>query len=544
LREEDGICQKENFVKSATLALLVLATSLSSWSLTNVPGNAVKNSKHYRESGVGNATGRSGSASMVARALLDKDGNTIVEVSTGALDSSNTPPGSFRKVQFKPLTAAGNALFVHNYFPPTASGYYSFVSPSLHRAAQIQLQGNISGIDRNRTDVVTVVETVKVRPDLAVESLTFPSSAFVDHAVIISANIVEMNGDAGATTTCLLAIDGNTVDQAKNVYVDAAGSVSCAFVYTFNAMGSHTIQVTAANVSPGDWDTSNNSSSGTIDITNPVTAESGFASFQDNNGGFPLIKTTTSKQWYLGNLFYDYSDTSGKSAHTQLSNTTFSSSGCTGSTNAVPWQFPVDVTYTENMDGAPVYSFTDTVISGNSISYTGYFPECGGMVTTRVLQYGSDNVNYLSSYQYYDSAGNLLFLGQSVQSNRYAGDVTYFSYGYLCYYWDYSGTCSNLPAAESDYYHTWNSPGQDVYGTLVPVGSTWVPSVNTVDAAGATFSGSISVALSSTQRTINQPETCINSGPDSDGIYYQNCSSNNTNYTITQGSATQGSASN
>ena len=529
-------------MKSATLALLILAASLSSWSLTNLPGNAVKSSKHYRESGVGNATGRAGSASMTARALLDKDGNTIVEVTTGTFDSTSPPPGSFRKVQFKPMTAAGNALSAQNFFPTTASGYYSFVSPSLHRAEQIQLQGNISDIDRNRTDVVTVVETVKIRPDLAVESLTFPSSAFVDHAVNISANIVEMNGDAGATTTCVLAIDGNVVDQAKNVYVDAAGSVSCAFVYTFSATGSHTIQVTAANVVPGDWDTSNNSSSGTIDITNPVTAESGFASFQDTNGSFPLFRTTTTKEWYLGNLVLDYSSTSGQSGRTQLSNAQFTSSGCTGSTNAVPWQFPVNVTYTENMDGAPVYSFTDTGISGNSVSYSGYnFPICRGIVATKTFQYGSDNAsdhfNYLSSYQYYDSAGNLLFLEQTVQSQRNAGDVTYFSYLYQCYYLSSpSGTCDN----PSDYY-VWNSSGQKVYGTIVPVGSTWVPTVSTQDAAGATFSGSISIPLTITQLTNSQPETCSNFGPDSDGYYYQSCSSYNNNYTITEGSATEGS---
>src|SRR5947208_6185839 len=120
-----GICQKENLVKSATLALLVLATSVSSWSQIHLPANAVPSSKHYRESGVGNATGRSGSAHMTARALLSKDGNTVVEVTTGALDSSSTPPGSFRKVQVKALSPAGDALSVDNYFPSTG-GYYKF----------------------------------------------------------------------------------------------------------------------------------------------------------------------------------------------------------------------------------------------------------------------------------------------------------------------------------------------------------------------------------------------------------------------------------
>ena len=96
-------------MKSATLAVLVLATSLSGWSLT-VPANAVKSSKHYRESGVGNGTGRSGSAHMTARALLDKDGQAVVEVTTGALDSTSTPPGSFRKLQFKALSSAGDPI--------------------------------------------------------------------------------------------------------------------------------------------------------------------------------------------------------------------------------------------------------------------------------------------------------------------------------------------------------------------------------------------------------------------------------------------------
>jgi hypothetical protein len=537
LREEDRHLPKGDLVKSATLALLVLATSLSSWSLTHLPANAVPSSKHYRESGVGNATGRSGSAHMTARTLLSKDGNATVEVTTGTLDSRSTPSGSFRKVQFKPLSATGEPMFVQNLFPPTASGYYSFNSQSLHRAQQIQLQGNIQGIDGNRTDVVTLVETVKVLPDLAVASLSFPSSAVPNQAVNISANLVEMNADTGATTTCVLSIDGNPVDQAKNVYVDAAGSVSCAFVYTFDAPGSHTIQVSATNVVPADWDTSNNSDSGTIDITNPNTAEHFEASFQDNNGGFPVLATSTSKQWYMGTLRDDLTVTSGTSGHTQGSDTTFSSSGCAGSTNAVAWQFPVTVSYSEVMDGKSIYSYKDTGIAGNTVSLRRNFTTCNGLVATENQQYGSDQAddhwNYLMSYQDYDAAGNLLMSSQSIQSERYAGDVTYFSYLYQCHYLQStSGTCDS----PSDYYIK-NTSSQDVYGTIAPVGSTWVPSVSAVDAAGNTFSGSISVPLSATQQTRTQPTTCQNLGPDGNGYTYQNCSSSDYNYTITEGRA-------
>jgi CARDB len=524
-------------VKSATLALLVLATSLSGWSLTHVPGNAVPSSKHYRESGVGNATGRSGSAHMTARTLLSKDGGATVEVTTGTLDSTGTPPGSFRKIQFKALSPAGDPLSVQNLFPPTATGYYSFASPLLHRAQQIQLQANIAGIDGNRTDVVTVVETVKLRPDLAVANLSFPSSAFANQPVNISANLVEMNGDAGATTTCVLAIDGNNVDQVRNVYVDAAGSVSCAFAYMFTTTGGHTIQVSATNVVPEDWDTNNNSNSGTIEITNPDTAEHSLASFEDTNGSFPVIASSTSKEWHLGTLIVDYSNTFGNTGRMQDSNTTFSSSGCTGSTNAVAWQFPVNVNYTESMDGTSVYSFADTGITGSSVSFPGNNSAlCGGVDASEHIEIGSDSAsdhwNFLQSHEYYDSAGNILKTVQTFQSERFSGDVTYFSYGFQCYYWSsLSGACTGA----ADYY-VWNSPGEQVYGTIIPVGSTWVPSVAVVDAAGNTFSGSVSVPLSSTQHISNQPNTCQSQGPDANGYSVENCSSSENNYTITEGS--------
>jgi hypothetical protein len=345
-----------------------------------------------------------------------------------------------------------------------------------------------------------------------------------------------MNADAGATTTCLLAIDGNNVDQANNVYVDAGGSVSCAFVYTFKSVGSHTIAVTASNVVPADWDTNNNSSSATIDITDPITAEHAYAAFSDNNGGFPFIRTTSYQQWNSGNLVIDSSQTNGNSGHAQDSSIQFRSFGCAGSTNAVPWQFPVNVTYTETMDGQPVYSYKDA-ISGSSTSYSGFFePKCGGTAVSETVEVGSSNQddhwNYLYSTQYLDSAANVLEFNQTIEIERMAGDVTYLSYGYQCYYW--TPYCDGQQSPPD--YYIWNTTTHNPSGSFVPVGSTWVPSVATLDAAGNTFSGSISVPLSTSQQTNIQPNTCTMYGPDSSGLAYQLCSSYNYNYTLTQGS--------
>jgi hypothetical protein len=195
------------------------------------------------------------------------------------------------------------------------------------------------------------------------------------------------------------------------------------------------------------------------------------------------------------------------------------------------------VTYSETMDGKSVYSYTDTGITGKTVSLPGHFSSCNGIVASRILQFGSDqaddHLNNLTSYQYYDAAGNLLMSNQTIQSERLAGDVTYFSYGYQCLYLTpASGTCTN----PSDYL-VFNYPRQDVSGTIIPVGSSWVPSISAVDTAGNRFAGSISVPLSSTQQTRSQPMTCQNLGPDSNGYTYQNCSSSEYNYTITTGFA-------
>jgi hypothetical protein len=221
----------------------------------------------------------------------------------------------------------------------------------------------------------------------------------------------------------------------------------------------------------------------------------------------------------------------------QDSNTMFSSSGCAGSTKAVTWQFPVNVNYTETMDGTSVYSFADTGITGSSVSFHGNnSPMCGGVDAAESIQIGSDSLsdhwNFLLSHQYYDSAGEILSTTQTFQSERFSGDVTYFSYGFQCFYWSAPTSDCTDPA---DYF-VWNSPGEQVYGTITPVGSTWVPSVAVVDAAGNTFSGSVSVPLSSTQYVSNIPNACQSQGPDVNGNSTENCSSSNNNYTITEGS--------
>jgi hypothetical protein len=514
------------------LILLLGATPLALFAQDKVPGYAIQSSIHYRESGVGNAHGRSGSVKVTARALLGKDNTTTVELTTGTLDSNVTPPGSFAKVQFKPLDPSGDAMFTRNFNHLwTDTGYYSFVWPSLYRGEQIQLQSLLKGIDGNGMDVVTLFETVKLRPDLAVQNLTFPETAIVQQVVNIRANIAELNGDTGATTACVLAVDGNTVDQANNVYVDAGGGVTCEFSYTFAGAGTHAIQVSAANPLPGDWDLSNNAASGNITISTD-NAEHAAALFLDSNMQSPSQETQSSQVFYQGNTVFDYSNTFGSSAHVQGTSTLIQDYGCTGRTNAAWWQLPVDISYTESMDGTQMIAFTDKGLSAITTSLAvAPFPLCNSTAASVFAQYGSnfvsDHFDYIGYLQYLDSAGNPLYSLQFVGVERQAGDVTYFSHGYQCSWWN---SCSN-PA---DYY-AWNTSAGQKWGTLLRLGGTWGSSIASQDAGGKTLAANLSVPLTNTLQSNIQPSSCVDRGPDSFGYSYHSCSSFDFETSVTSG---------
>jgi hypothetical protein len=208
----------------------------------------VSNRQRYRVKGAGNATGRSGSAEVTARALVGKDGRTVFEMSTGGLDAGMVPRGAFTKAQVKLLDPGNSSRVVAtaNYVG-LAAGYFTATYAGLGAGFPLEVQANIKGADGNRTDVVTVRDRVKRRPDLAV-TLGDPGSALVRAPADIAASVRELNGDVGAVADCVLIVDGVAVDRAAGIWVDAGDAVSCAFVHVFATVGSHGVTVRVEGV--------------------------------------------------------------------------------------------------------------------------------------------------------------------------------------------------------------------------------------------------------------------------------------------------------
>ena len=78
-----------------------------------------------------------------------------------------------------------------------------------------------------------------------------------------------------------------------------------------------------------------------------------------------------------------------------------------------------------------------------------------------------------------------------------------------------------------------------MYGTIIPVGGTWVPSVTARDSGGNIVIGSISIQITSSPNNFSLPKTCDTTGPDIYGYTYQFCYSYNSNFTVYFGDGTK-----
>lgn len=256
-----------------------------------------KNSVKYRDAGAKPATGRSGNATLVAQALLSSDGVATLSLTTGL--EGEPPSGTLSQVHVKQFDVNGHPQRTLQY--RTITGSTAEVRmPARPHGSSMQIQANIKGIDVNRTDVVTVMETVKYRPDLAVTAITHAPQSVQFAQTLIFSTFRELKGDVGAHADCVLAVDGEVVDQGLGIWIDAGREVSCNFVYRFPTPGTKQLKISLTNVDPGDYDVRNNSRTSTITITEPAPLEGPNDFTWDGrlDGVLNYTGTSRSNGWY------------------------------------------------------------------------------------------------------------------------------------------------------------------------------------------------------------------------------------------------------
>ena len=373
--------------------------------LAGAHGQGNPNSQKYHDTGIHPATGRSGSASLEARALLAMDGSTYIEATTGSLEAG-THSGSIAKAQLK----AGGTT--QNFNGLSNNGYWSTTAANLGRGQPIQVQANVRGIDPKRTDVVTVNTPVVRRPDIAVTSLNGASTAPPNTQVMFQAMVSELNGDVGARADCVLSVNGTDVDHADGIWVDASGTVSCLFSHSFDTPGTYDVRVTASNVVPGDWDTSNNSASTSITIApSHGTIDHGYLTVSEAHYGYFYQSSSTQPDvTYERQLHYDYS-------YSQIYGYGYSSQIATHPMQRLDLSIAVDGSNVLTESLAPAYSGVYDDGFSFRQGYTQFYGN-GRWATA----YSYDYYGAYPAYSYFD-----------VQILR--GSVTYLGHDQYCYAW-------------------------------------------------------------------------------------------------------------
>ena len=414
----------------------------------------VSNRTKYRDEGKKPSTGRDGMASMTVRALLGKDNKVDVDITTGTPDAldSKSGPGNLDKVQLKVFDTYGNNLSTQNYNRLRNGGFASYSLSNLPRQSQIQVQANISGIDPKRVGVVTVTDAVKLRPDLKAAEISVPTHVAPDVPVTIAATVREINGDVGARADCVLSIAGSEVDRASGIWVDAGGNVNCAFTHKFTSPGVKSIKVEVAKVLPADYDASNNSVTGSVEVS------SNFRS----SGSVSDMEGESYSKYYGWN---EWSTDGGATYSRRESSSEYSSKGRAQSATQYGFanqalKFPIQVSVRQATEGREIVNRSFTWAAPD---YSWYSPTPNsdyGCASRSILEPESGQTFVsvcTASYAAPEGGPGTSYAYTTVSQLRFAGEVTYASRWHSRVWYQGEETCENYGCWSSNYSYTYKA---------------------------------------------------------------------------------------
>ena len=424
--------------RAAILGCLLTTSAIAS---TPTP-NSVK----YKDSSLPNGRGQAGRATVEARALLGADRMTDLELTT-------QPSGTIEKLQIKfgDRTVNYNAL---------SSATHVQRIEGLARHEKLQLHVNVKD---GETTVVQVEETVKLRPSLQVTDFAGPASAVAGTPVTFTAVIREMNGDVGARAACVLVANGQEIDRANNIWVDAGGMVSCRFAYAFEQPNTYDVRVRVSDSNPGDYLSSDNEAGASITVNPPTQAFDAWTwSAKDY--------TWHAKYIQEGSMFYGFSTPQGwnqsSDFYAMIANRTVNFAA-------------VRAEAVEHTDGE--------LLSNAQFPPLSYNQNCGSSWAElgRLLQVCNVTWN-----------GGAPFV--SIALTRVSGDVQYRSHGWEKFY--------NWNTGQYEVYD-WSNESRNTYGIQKRFGNTLSLRFTLTDGV-TTWQASPSVVLEPYTLTNNEPWTC------------------------------------
>jgi hypothetical protein len=219
-------------------------------------------------------------------------------------------PDALKKIQLKTFAADGTLARTRNLTDVAAPGGVAKAIDlgTVPRARRVDVEVLIQPTP-DRTYVLRGTTTTLLRPDLVVESVA-PPQTLAGRPVVINAVVGERNGDVGANATVTMsAVPG----ASESVVVPAGGRVTVAFApVTFGDPVPVDLTVTVGGADPAESDTTNNTRTATLDVTEhqlPTPRNVLFPSLGGYGAQFGMHEYAPVTPWPTGT---DHSDVEAK----------------------------------------------------------------------------------------------------------------------------------------------------------------------------------------------------------------------------------------
>jgi gamma-glutamyltranspeptidase/glutathione hydrolase len=197
---------------------------------------------------------------LTAEALLGDGG---VDLYLRVSSDDGAAPDRLEKVQVKALPFGNEPLTTRNYFDLRAvDGLAVLRLEPLARHRPLGVRVHVKDGNQNNLEAKT---RVLLRPNLAVEDVAAPADVLRGSKLTVDATVAERAGDVGATAVATL-YDGTAAVAAKEVSLEAGGTVRISFELVLTGVGRHDLRVAITESEPAEAVVADNEAGTSVEV--------------------------------------------------------------------------------------------------------------------------------------------------------------------------------------------------------------------------------------------------------------------------------------
>jgi hypothetical protein len=264
--------------------------------------SVVSNTVKYSDVGAQPTSATLRGVTVSAFAYTRKDGTTLLTVVPGAFDAAPSALGKIYRLQFTAYDPTGRRIDLVRAGDDDdkwtdGTGTVTRLLPGAGKNFVIKLEVTASEPgSKAHVPNIPLTTVVRFAPDLAVTNIDVPAHVHVYDVTTINATIQERAGDIGVRADCVLLGNGSEIDRAPAVWVDAGGTVTCAFATRFTTLGPQKLTVAVWNTTLADYDYGNNAKTIDVDVE-PLPVQMSYEAEAYQHTGH-----------YINNYSYQYDD--------------------------------------------------------------------------------------------------------------------------------------------------------------------------------------------------------------------------------------------